>query len=97
MKLDTSVLIHGTTTPLIHPYFFVNFETQGVGRVIKWIIILLAAFVAVGFIFFNLDKIGKKVRKNKKQDDFSFARLYSGRVKMSIKPGRDTMLRPGFF
>lgn len=60
MKFDTSILIPGTTTPLIYPYFFVNLETQGVGGVIKWIVILLAAFVAVGYVFFGLDKLGKK-------------------------------------
>ena len=60
MKFDTSVLIPGTTTPLIYPYFFVNLETQGVGGVVKWVAILLAAFVAVGFVFLGLDKTGKK-------------------------------------
>ena len=60
MKFDTSVLIPGTTTPLIYPYFFVNLETQGVGGVLRWILILLVAFVAVGYIFFGLDKLGKK-------------------------------------
>jgi hypothetical protein len=60
LKFDTSILIPGTTTPLIYPYFFVNLETQGIGGVIKWIIILLAAFVAVGYVFLGLDKIGKK-------------------------------------
>ena len=60
MEFDTSVLIPGTTTPLIYPYFFVNLETQGVGGVVKWVAILLAAFVAVGFVFLGLDKIGKK-------------------------------------
>ena len=60
MKFDTSVLIPGNTTPLIYPYFFVNLETQGVGGVAKWIVILLVAFVAVGYLFFGLDKLGKK-------------------------------------
>lgn len=60
MKFDTSILIPGTTTPLIYPYFFVNLETQGVGGVIKWILILLVAFVSVGYILFGLDKLGKK-------------------------------------
>ena len=44
----------------IYPYFFVNLETQGVGGVAKWVVILLAALVVVGFVFFGLDKIGKK-------------------------------------
>lgn len=60
MGFDTSVLLPGTTTPLIYPYFFVNLETEGIGGVIRWIVILLAAFVAVGFVFFGLDKLGKK-------------------------------------
>lgn len=59
-KFDTSILIPGTETPLIYPYFFVNLETQGVGGVAKWIVILLAAFVVVGFVFLGLDKLGKK-------------------------------------
>ena len=60
MGFDTSILIPGTTTPLIYPYFFVNLETQGVGGVLKWILILLVAFMAVGYLFFGLDKLGKK-------------------------------------
>ena len=60
MKFDTTILIPGTTTPLIYPYFFLNLETQGVGGVIKWILILFAAFVAAGYLFLGLDKLGKK-------------------------------------
>ena len=61
LKFDASILIPTTTTPLIYPYFFVNLETQGVSGVLMWIGILSAAFVAVGFLFFGLDKICKKV------------------------------------
>ena len=60
MKFDTSVLIPGSTTPLIYPYFFVNLETQGVSGVLMLIGILAVAFVVVGFIFFGLDKLTKK-------------------------------------
>ena len=60
LKFDSSILIPTTSTPLIYPYFFVNLETQGVGGVFMWIGILTVAFVAVGFIFFGLDKLGKK-------------------------------------
>ena len=65
LKFDSSILIPTTTTPLIYPYFFVNLDTQGVGGVLTWIGILSAAFVAVGFLFFGLDRIGKKLVKNK--------------------------------
>ena len=46
--------------PYLYPYFFLNLDNLGVAGVAKWIAILLTAFVAVGFIFFGIDKIGKK-------------------------------------
>jgi hypothetical protein len=60
LDFDSSILIPTTTTPLIYPYFFVNIDTQGVPGVLMWICILAVAFVAVGFMFFGLDKLGKK-------------------------------------
>ena len=63
LKFDSSILIPTTTTPLIYPYFFVNLDTQGVGGVFMWIGILSAAFIAVGYLFFGLDKLGKKHNK----------------------------------
>ena len=63
LKFDSSILIPTTTTPLIYPYFFVNLETQGVSGVLMWFGILSAAFVAVGFLFFGLDRLGKKSDK----------------------------------
>ena len=60
LKFDASILIPTTTTPLIYPYFFVNLDTQGVPGVLMWICILAVAFVAVGFAFFGLDRLGKK-------------------------------------
>ena len=64
LGFDSSILIPTTTTPLIYPYFFVNLDTQGVGGVLMWIVILSAAFVAIGFGFFGLDRLCKKA-KNK--------------------------------
>ena len=65
LKFDSSILIPTTTTPLIYPYFFVNLETQGISGVLMWIGILSAAFVVVGYLFFGLDRIGKKNLINK--------------------------------
>ena len=62
LRFDSSILIPTTTTPLIYPYFFVNLDTQGVGGVLMWIGILSAAFVAVGYLFFGLDKLTRKKR-----------------------------------
>ena len=52
----------GSKTPLIYPYFFVNLE-NGVPYVLMWIAILSAAFVAIGFAFYGLDRLGKKKQK----------------------------------
>ena len=60
LGFDSSILIPTTTTPLIYPYFFVNIETQGVPGVLMWIVILSCAFIAVGYIFYGLDRLGKK-------------------------------------
>jgi hypothetical protein len=38
----------------------VNLDTQGVSGVLMWVGILSAAFVAVGFLFLGLDRLGKK-------------------------------------
>ena len=62
LDFDTSILIPGSTTPLIYPYFFVNLD-KGVPYVLMWIGILLVAFVAVGFAFFGLDRLGKESSK----------------------------------
>ena len=63
LNFNSSILIPNSTTPLIYPYFFVNLETQGVSGVLMWIGILAAAFVLVGFLFFGLDRLGKKQAK----------------------------------
>ena len=60
LKFDSSILIPTTTTPLIYPYFFVNLDTQGLPGVLMWVGILSVVFAAVGFVFFGLDRLGKK-------------------------------------
>ena len=60
LKFDSSILIPTTTTPLIYPYFFVNLETQGASGVLMWVGVLSVVFMAVGFLFFGLDRLGKE-------------------------------------
>jgi hypothetical protein len=55
-----SSILTPTGTSLIYPYFFVNIETQTVPGVLMWIGVLSVAFVAIGFVFFGLDKLSKK-------------------------------------
>ena len=59
LKFDTSILIPTTTTPLIYPYFFVNLETQGLPKVLMWIVILAVVFAAVGYAFYGIDRLIK--------------------------------------
>ena len=67
LKFDASILIPTTTTPLIYPYFFVNPQTQGIPGVLMWVGILSVAFVAVGYLFFGLDRLCAKTKRSKKQ------------------------------
>lgn len=60
LRFDSSILTPTGTGVLIYPYFFVNIDTQGVGGVLMWVAILAVAFIALGFIFFGLDRLGKK-------------------------------------
>ena len=59
LKFNDSILIPTTQTPLIYPYFFVNFAELRWG-VLMWIGILAVVFAVVGYLFFGLDKLGKK-------------------------------------
>ena len=65
LGFDSSILIPNSTTPLIYPYFFVNIETQTVPGVLMWMAILAAVFVAVGYLFFGLDRLGRKKSEDK--------------------------------
>lgn len=60
LNFDSSILTPTGKGILIYPYFFVNLETQGVPGVLMWIAILSVAFVAMGFLFYGLDRLGKK-------------------------------------
>lgn len=40
------------------PYFFLDFQTLGVGGLFMWIGILICVFTALGFVVFGVDKIG---------------------------------------
>jgi hypothetical protein len=63
LKFDSTILTPTGTGILIYPYFFVNLDTQGIDGVLMWVAILAVVFVAVGFGFFGLDRLGKKREK----------------------------------
>lgn len=66
LRFDSSILTPTGTGILIYPYFFVNLETEGVDGVLMWVAILSVAFIAIGFAFFGLDKLGKKNHEESK-------------------------------
>lgn len=59
------ILNFDPTVPYIYPYFFLNLDKLGVIGVIKWVILLALGFVVVGLLFYGIDKILSKNKKNK--------------------------------
>lgn len=69
LNFDSTILTPTGKGILIYPYFFVNLETQGVGGVLMWVGILSVVFLAVGYLFFGLDKLCKKKEETKQKVD----------------------------
>ena len=42
--------------PYLYPYFFLNLDNLGVAGVAKWVAILFAGFITLGYIFYGIDK-----------------------------------------
>ena len=57
--IRAAILNFNPDIPYIYPYFFLNLETQGIAGVAKWVAILFAGFIALGYIFYGIDKIIK--------------------------------------
>ena len=55
--IRAAILGFNPEAPYIYPYFFLNLETQGVAGVAKWVGILFAGFIALGYIFYGIDKL----------------------------------------
>ena len=63
LNFDSSILTPTKKGILIYPYFFVNIDKLGVPGVLMWIGILSVVFVAVGYLFYGLDRILKTTKK----------------------------------
>lgn len=57
--IRAAILDFNADVPYIYPYFFLNLETQGVAGVVKWVSVLFIGFIALGFIFYGIDKVIK--------------------------------------
>ncbi len=45
----------GTVSP--YPYFFLDIDTLGIGGVLRWVLIIFVAFVALGYVFVGIDAL----------------------------------------
>ena len=63
LNFDSSILVPTKNGSLIYPYFFLDLEKKGGAQVLMWIGIFGAAFVAIGFLFFGIDRLLKKITK----------------------------------
>ena len=54
-----AILNFNPEVPYLYPYFFLNLDNLGVAGVAKWVAILFAGFIALGYIFYGIDKIIK--------------------------------------
>ena len=45
--------------PYLYPYFFLNLDNLGIPGVAKWVLILFVGFIALGYIFYGIDKLIK--------------------------------------
>lgn len=64
LKFDTSIIALNGYTPLIYPYFFLNFEELGIPGVLMWLGIVLSLILGIGYILFGIDRIEKKNNGN---------------------------------
>ena len=63
-RFDSSVMNYAGTDPVIYPYFFLNPERVGVGGMAVWILALLAAFIALGYLFMLADRVIYNVERH---------------------------------
>ena len=64
LDFDTTIISLNGYTPLIYPYFFVNFEEKGVLGVLSYCVLIAIAVIGCGYIFYGLDKITIKRKKH---------------------------------
>lgn len=61
--LIRALILGASYTGTLYPYFFLNVANLGWGGVIGWIFALVAVFVALGYIIYLLDHLGRFKKK----------------------------------
>ncbi len=62
-----AIVNHATT--LVYPYFFLNLDELGWGGLLKWLAILIVAFVILGYVIYLLDHITTIKQKRKARNN----------------------------
>ena len=57
--IRAAIVNYNPEVPYLYPYFFLNLDNLGVAGVAKWVAILFVGFIALGYIFYGIDKIIK--------------------------------------
>lgn len=66
LRFDTSILCFAKDMPLIYPYFFLDYEELGAGGLFMWVAIISLTFLAMGYVFYFLDRVIFRRKKQKK-------------------------------
>lgn len=64
LDFDTTIISLNGYSPLIYPYFFLDFEQNGIIGVLKYCLLIIIGLLIMGYIFLLLDKIEWKKKKS---------------------------------
>ena len=57
--IRAAIVSFNPEVPYLYPYFFLNIDNLGLAGVARWVAILFAGFIALGYIFYGVDKLIK--------------------------------------
>lgn len=64
LDFDTTIISLNGYSPLIYPYFFIDFEQNGITGVLKYCFIIVLGLIVVGYLFYFIDHIEIKKKKS---------------------------------
>ena len=64
LDFDTTIISLNGYSPLIYPYFFIDFELNGITGVLKYCFIFVLGLIVVGYLFYFIDHIEIKKKKS---------------------------------
>ena len=55
--------VSGDPDAVVYPYFFLDMDALGIGGFLGWIVVLLLVFIAIGYLFYGLDRLWARYHK----------------------------------